>query len=955
MKNLKTVIAAIHYIETHLTGEKLDLDTVSAAAHYSKYHLHRIFIDMVGLSIHDYVQRRKLTEAAKLLVFSDRPIIDIAILAGYDSQQAFSNVFKAMYKESPKQFRKNEVFYPLQLEYNFKDQRESLENVHNNSAREIRLAKESDIPLWMDLVHLAIDGFPHLEEEEHLTVLKRYITKQGALLMTEGGISVGGMMINYETGSIDFLAVHPLYRKQDISRDLLNVAFTELLRHKEISITTFREGDKADTGYRKALKELGFAEAELLTEFGYPTQRMILPRKPPAFPDEIAHLDDVKRKLNDAIKQANNSVQRLDKDYMDFKRYMVQYHGEIDPHEMFQNELALKRIDSRGTFAVEIRDKLAKLLDSPYFARIDFREASQETPALFYIGRFAFSHHGDLQISDWRSPIASMFYDCELGPAGYDAPAGRIDGELTRKRQFKIKNGEMEYALESSVNIQDDILQRELSRTSDDKMKSIIATIQKEQNRIIRNEKTETLLIQGVAGSGKTSIALHRIAYLLYRFKDRLSARNVAILSPNKVLGNYISNVLPELGEQPIYGMSFADIAKVQLEGVIQFESDHDPLETEDPQWGERVRFKSTLDFIKLMDDYLALIPETIFEPSDYTFGQFSAPSEWIHSRFAAYHKHPVKRRLQMIADDIHDRFETGNFMEEPLPKARAILKSLAAMVKVKNTLALYKDFYKHMNIADKFVMPARKTLEWADVYPFMYFQAAFEGLQESPVINHLLIDEMQDYTPVQYAVMNILFKCPKTILGDFGQFINPNHLHTLGDLCKLYESAELIELNKSYRSTYEIITFAKRIQNVASLEATLRHGDAPDLIYCRSEQEELAQIKRKIDAFLNNGNVTLGIILKTNGAAKALYDILSQNCEVHLISPESAAFVNGISITSIQMSKGLEFDEVIVPAANHETYSGEYGRSLLYIACTRALHRLSLTYTSELTRLISA
>lgn len=279
MKNLETVITAIQYIETHLSNEKIDLDVVAAAVHYSKYHLHRIFTDAVGLTIHDYAQRRQLTEAAKLLVFSDKPIIDIAILAGYDSQQAFSNVFKAMYKQSPHQFRKNEVFYPLQLEYNFKNQRESLENARKNSTREIRYTGEEDIPLWMDLVRLAIDGFPCLEEDEHLTVLKHYIANKGALLITEGGISIGGMMLNYETGSIDFLAVHPLYRKQGISRDFLHVALTELLKNKEISITTFREGDKADTGYRKALKELGFAEGELLTEFGYPTQRMVLPRE----------------------------------------------------------------------------------------------------------------------------------------------------------------------------------------------------------------------------------------------------------------------------------------------------------------------------------------------------------------------------------------------------------------------------------------------------------------------------------------------------------------------------------------------------------------------------------------------------------------------------------------------------------------------------------------------------
>ncbi len=279
MKNLAIVIAAIQYIETHLTSNRMDLDTVAAAVHYSKYYLHRIFTDTVGLSIHDYVQRRQLTEAAKLLVFSDKSIIDISILAGYDSQQAFSKAFKAMYKQSPNQFRKNEAFYPLQLEYNFQEQRESLENAPKNSRREVRLANEADIPLWMDLVRLAIDGFPCLDENEHLTALNHYIAQKGALLMTEGGISIGGMMINYETGSIDFLAVHPLYRKQGISRDFLHVVLNELLKNKEISITTFREGDKADTGYRQALKELGFAEAELLTEFGYPTQRMVFPRK----------------------------------------------------------------------------------------------------------------------------------------------------------------------------------------------------------------------------------------------------------------------------------------------------------------------------------------------------------------------------------------------------------------------------------------------------------------------------------------------------------------------------------------------------------------------------------------------------------------------------------------------------------------------------------------------------
>lgn len=275
LNRVNSVIEAIKFIEEHLT-EKLDLDIVASAVHYSKYHLHRMFTDTVGLTIHDYVQRRQLTEAAKLLVFSQKSIMDIALGAGYESQQAFTNIFKAMYKKSPYQFRKNEVFYPLQLKYEFGNYLDLLKKEEPNIKREILLATEADVPLWMDLVRLVINGFPNLEESKHFKVLKHYIKENRAFIMKESSIAIGIMMISYNTGSIDFLGVHPLYRKQRLTQLFLDKAISELLKNKQVSITTFREGDKADTGHRKALKELGFAEAELLIEFGYPTQKMVL-------------------------------------------------------------------------------------------------------------------------------------------------------------------------------------------------------------------------------------------------------------------------------------------------------------------------------------------------------------------------------------------------------------------------------------------------------------------------------------------------------------------------------------------------------------------------------------------------------------------------------------------------------------------------------------------------------
>ncbi len=946
MSKNKSVLKVINFIEKHLS-EKLDLNMVADSVHYSKYHLHRMFTNTVGLTMHDYIQRRRLTEAAKLLVFSDNTILDIALHAGYESQQAFHDIFRAMYKQPPNQFRRNEVFYPLQLKYQIgNDLRLKSKKEIRNS--EILPAVEEDIPLWMELVRLVIDGFPKLDEEKHIQVLKSRIQNKEAFIMKEDTVAIGAMILSNQAGSIDFLGIHPFYRNHGLTKVFLKKAICVLCDKKQISITTFREGDKADTGYRKALKELGFAEAELLMEFGYPTQRMVIENKEVTtiFPDEILHFTKIMKMLEDAIQNADDTVDRHDKAYRDTKQYMVENRGEIDPHEMFQNELLLKQIDHIGSVSVSARDRLIKLSDSPYFARIDFKDNTGTF--ITYIGKYSFTYDNKLLISDWRSPVAGMFYEYEVGSAGYDTPVGRINGYLKRKRQFKIKNGIMEYALESKTNIQDDVLSRELSHTSDEKMKSIIHTIQKEQNQIIRNEHTGTLIIQGVAGSGKTSIALHRIAYLLYRYKDRISGQNIAILSPNKVFGDYISNVLPELGEEPIYGLSFVDIAKAQLEGVIDFELDKDPIETNDLEWAERVRYKSTIDFVKSLHHYLEQVNETIFEARDYKYGEFFIEREWIQNRFISYQEQPIMQRMQTIGENIYHRLKNDSYIEHSMPTHKSIVKELHAMLKRKSSLELYIDFYEQTGRKEKFQMSAKKTLEWTDVYPYLYVRAMFEGLHGTKLIRHLVIDEMQDYTPIQYALINMLFPCKKTILGDFGQFVNPNHLHSLEDLWQIYADALVVKLNKSYRSTYEIIHFARSIQNHIELTVVERHGEEPKVICCRSGQEQLNQIKNQIIRFQNSNNVTLGIILKTQEMAKTFYDILIKEYDVHFITSDSVRFVNGITITTIQMSKGLEFDEVLIPSVQKETYHTDFHRNLLYIACTRAMHRLNLIYIGE-------
>lgn len=277
-KNIKNVMAVIDYIENHLS-DKLDLETVANAMNYSKFHLHRMFTEMVGLTIHEYIQRRQLTEAAKLLVFSDKPIIEIALIAGYKSQQAFTAVFKSMYKKTPNQYREKEEFYPLQLRYVLNENPTKSEGSFPWQEA-IDLAVCEDIPMWMDLVRLVIDGFPNLNERDYLEQLGEYIRQKRALILKDKDIAIGIMAFHEERGSIDFLGIHPQYRKLGITRAFLMKALSRLSDpNMDIAVTTFREGDKADTGYRNTFKKLGFAEAELLTEFGYPTQRFILQKE----------------------------------------------------------------------------------------------------------------------------------------------------------------------------------------------------------------------------------------------------------------------------------------------------------------------------------------------------------------------------------------------------------------------------------------------------------------------------------------------------------------------------------------------------------------------------------------------------------------------------------------------------------------------------------------------------
>jgi len=325
---------------------------------------------------------------------------------------------------------------------------------------------------------------------------------------------------------------------------------------------------------------------------------------------ERLYLKEIEQKLRDTIDDINQSIRGHEEALQERKVYLWESRMDTDAQEKRSVRENILNVLMVGDSVIALRNRLSRLLNIPYFGRIDFRE-NNTTGGIaqsIYIGIHTF-YDGKSQknlIYDWRAPISGMFYDYELGAASYLSPNGQIDGDISMKRQYRIRNGIMEYMIESSVTVHDDVLQKELSANADDKMKNIVATIQREQNRIIRNDDASVLIIQGVAGSGKTSIALHRVAYLLYAHKDTLTSGDILIISPNKVFADYISNVLPELGEETVPEMSMEQILSDVLDNKYKFQTFFgqvsELLNKPAPGFAERIRYKATFEFISLLD-----------------------------------------------------------------------------------------------------------------------------------------------------------------------------------------------------------------------------------------------------------------------------------------------------------------------------------------------------------------
>lgn len=646
------------------------------------------------------------------------------------------------------------------------------------------------------------------------------------------------------------------------------------------------------------------------------------------------------------------------KDHVDtlaeYKDY-IWFNKDIDPHEIRSMRESILNHFALGESVINKHKRLTKILAIPYFGRIDFLEKKENSKVMpIYIGIHTFydPESRATLIHDWRAPVSSMFYDHELGEAGYRSPSGEIKGVISLKRQYRIRGGKMEFMIESALTVHDDILQKELSSNADDKMKNIVATIQREQNRIIRNEDIRTLIIQGVAGSGKTSIALHRIAYLLYTFRDSISSKDILIISPNKVFSDYISNVLPELGEETVPETSMEQILSGVLEHKYKYQTYfglvNELLEKPSSSLINRIAYKASFGFISELDKFILHIENTYFKAADVKLTKYiTIPAPFIEEQYLRFNRYPIRRRFDAMADYMLDMLKIQYTFTVTTTGRNLLKKEIRLMFAGNNDIQVYKDFFKWTNNPGMFKMRKGHTLEYSDLAPLAYLHLALEGNGNQPFrVKHLLIDEMQDYSPIQYKVIQKLFPCRKTVLGDAGQSVNPYGSSTAETIQKSLTASEIMKLCKSYRSTFEITDFAQKIHPNAELEPVARHGEKPQILQFGSAVEELSGIMGLISTYRKSGYKSLGIICKTEQQARKMADMLKSYAnDISFLSSQSSAFVQGIVITSAHMAKGLEFDEVIIPQTDERNYRSEIDKSILYVAVTRAMHRLTLTF----------
>lgn len=670
--------------------------------------------------------------------------------------------------------------------------------------------------------------------------------------------------------------------------------------------------------------------------------------------------------------------------------------------------------------------KYKKLVVSPYFGRIDFSEAPEGEAEKIYLGIGSLMEDdGTFLIYDWRAPISSLYYDGAPGPASYDTPGGLVTGTMELKRQFVIGSGNIEVMFDTGVTIGDELLQQVLSHSADDRMKSIVATIQKEQNAIIRNDRSRMLVVQGAAGSGKTSAALQRVAYLLYKYREVLQADQMLLFSPNPLFNSYVSTVLPELGEENMQQTTFQMYLEHRLGQEFQLEDVFSQTESllNAPEGSdavtrrEGITYKSSVQFLSVIRRYVNLLEREgmLFKPlmfqgravvgkeeMERQFYSYDAGitlanrielmTGWLLKKTAAFSMEErnaawVEEQIELLdASEYQRAYQTmrrkggghndsfDDFDTEKSLLARYIvsqrLKPLRGWTKrgrFVDVNALYSRLFQDRELMESLdngrTLPEawddicrltveslnRNELAYEDATPFLYLKELSQGFRTNTQIRHVIVDEVQDYSPFQLEFMRRLFPRAKmTVLGDLNQAIYAQGevLGELAGLVSIYgaENTEVVSLTRSYRSTYEIVEFTRAmIPGGEKIVPFNRRGELPLLTVVDTEDKLLASVEQDVLDLHSQGYHYVAVICKTAEESAYVHGKLQNSLPVRLVTKDTPNFQKGTLVLPAYLAKGVEFDAVIIYDGSEEKYGRESERKLFYTACTRAMHLLHI------------
>ena len=669
------------------------------------------------------------------------------------------------------------------------------------------------------------------------------------------------------------------------------------------------------------------------------------------------YLEYVLECLRQRLQEVQEALEAGVKEIEDMHDYYWENYTEMDQYgyEEFDNRQALLQQVNANEDQRRLRRRFRKMLDSPFFGRVDFVYEGDEEPEEFYIGigNFARQAGGSPLVYDWRAPVSGLFYDYDRGPAKYEAPSGVFKGEILSKWQFKIRRGKMIYGFESDIKIDDEILGAELGGSGETHLKNIIRTIQKEQNAIIRNTADRIMVIQGTAGSGKTSVALHRIAYLLYHDRQNLKSSNILILSPNSVFADYISRILPELGEENIREMSFDLFAYRDLQDTVaDCEDKYDLIEKAvlDPSVMERFREKQSGEFISRLDRFMMELEDDLPDFCDVEYHGFrKKESEIINLFYFKFSEIPLLSRMEAVAEYFIDEVETLRQRDLADEEREEILAKFMKMYSTRDCYTLYSRFLKsegYRPLPKR--APEKRRLSYEDVYPLLYLKYSLNRCHVHSGIRHLVVDEMQDYSRVQYLLLKKMFPCRMTILGDRAQTMEDRQQDVLEFLPRIFgKDIRIIHMNKSYRNTVEIAEYANRIAGITDMELFQRHGAPVQEEEFTSRSEAFAEVLRtwKEDS---ERLETAAVIFYTEAEAREAADWFDENAgetdgekRISYLDRNSSTFCKGLTITTFYLAKGLEFDRVYGIFTSGDR--NPLHRQARYIAATRALHELKM------------